>query len=125
MNKGSDTIDKLTGSIGGKAFFADSEHRRMLHLAAVFTCNFTNHILTLGKDLTLKSGFSFEVMKPLLQETIRKAIEIGPDKSQTGPAVRNDRNTIEKHLELLSFSPELRNIYIDMTESIIDYYKKE
>ncbi len=41
-------------------------------------------------------------------ETVNKAIDIGPENSQTGPAVRNDSNTIEKHMKLLSFSPELK-----------------
>ena len=80
----------------------------MLHLAAVFVCNFTNHMLTQGKQIADKAGFPFEIFNPLLQETISKAMDIGPENSQTGPAVRNDQNTIEKHLELLSFSPELQ-----------------
>ncbi|TAL72032.1 MAG: DUF2520 domain-containing protein [Bacteroidetes bacterium] len=117
-------LEKLTESVGGKVYFADSECRRMLHLAAVFACNFTNHMLTIGKELTLKTGFPFDVLQPLIQETISKALDLGPENSQTGPAVRNDQNTIEKHLELLSFSPELRRIYIEMTRSVIEYYQK-
>ncbi|MCX6253038.1 MAG: DUF2520 domain-containing protein [Bacteroidia bacterium] len=117
-------LANLVESIGGKVHFVDNEHRRMLHLAAVFVCNFTNHMLTQGKDIVLKAGFPFEVLEPLIKETISKAIEIGPENSQTGPALRNDQNTIEKHLELLSFSPELQKIYSEMTQSIINYYKK-
>ena len=83
----------------------------MLHLAAVFVNNFTNHMLVQGREIALKAGFSFEILSPLIQETIAKALELGPENSQTGPAVRNDKNTIEKHLELLSFSPELPRIY--------------
>lgn len=111
-------LKQLAESIGGKVYYADLEHRRLLHLAAVFSCNFTNHMLTVGKLLALKSGFSFEILEPLVRETISKAIDIGPENSQTGPAVRNDQNTIEKHLELLSFEPELQMIYNEMTRSI-------
>ena len=96
----------------------------MLHLAAVFICNFTNHMLTAGMEVAEKAGVPFEILYPLLQETVSKALSIGPDKSQTGPAVRNDQNTIEKHLELLSFSPDLQNIYREITISIINYYNK-
>mgnify|MGYP001791587578 CR=1 FL=1 len=117
-------MKKLAESIGAKVYFVDTEYRRMLHLAAVFVCNFTNHMLTEGKDVAARAGFSFEVLIPLINETISKALTIGPENSQTGPAVRNDQNTIEKHLELLSFSPELHRIYYEMTESIIKYYKK-
>lgn len=117
-------LENLAKTIGGKVYFVDSEHRRMLHLAAIFACNFVNHMLTVSKEVAFKSGFPFEILGALIKETISKALEIGPENSQTGPAVRNDLNTIEKHLELLSFSPELRMIYNDMTHSIINYYKK-
>jgi predicted short-subunit dehydrogenase-like oxidoreductase (DUF2520 family) len=117
-------LRKLVGSIHGEVHFVDTDHRRMLHLAAVFICNFTNHMLTMGKEVALKSGSSFDLLVPLLKETVSKAIDSGPENSQTGPAVRRDQNTIEKHLELLSFSPGLQEIYKEMTQSIIEYYKK-
>lgn len=114
-------LKELAESIKGKVYFADYEHRRMLHIAAVFVCNFTNHMFTIGGEIALKAGFSYEVLEPLVKETVLKAMDIGPEKSQTGPAVRNDQNTIGKHLELLSFDPELQKIYSELTRSIIKY----
>jgi predicted short-subunit dehydrogenase-like oxidoreductase (DUF2520 family) len=116
-------LKNLAESIGGKVHFVSVENRRMLHLAAIFACNFTNHMLTVGKDIAGKAGFPFEILSPLIKETFLKAMDIGPENSQTGPAMRNDQNTIEKHLDLLSFSPELRRIYSEMTRSIKKYYK--
>jgi hypothetical protein len=52
-------------------------------------------------------------------------LDSGPENSQTGPAVRHDMNTVEKHLELLSFSPELQRIYNEMTLCIINYYNNK
>ena len=52
-------------------------------------------------------------------------MDSGPENSQTGPAIRHDQNTIEKHLELLSFSSELQKIYNEMTQSIIEYYNNK
>jgi len=118
-------MERLAESIGGKVYLANSEQRRMMHVAAVFASNFTNLMLTVSKELTLKSDFPFEVMKPLIEETIYKAMDIGPENSQTGPAIRNDQNTIEKHLELLSFSPELKRLYFEITRAITEYYKKK
>jgi predicted short-subunit dehydrogenase-like oxidoreductase (DUF2520 family) len=120
----SEQLKDLAESIGGNVHFVDTDHRRMLHLAAVFTCNFTNFMLTAGKELSLKAGFSFDILHPLIKETISKAIESGPENSQTGPAIRKDQNTIEKHLELLSFSPELQMLYKELTLSITKYYNK-
>jgi predicted short-subunit dehydrogenase-like oxidoreductase (DUF2520 family) len=114
----------LAVAIGGKVQFVDSERRKMVHLAAVFVNNFTNYMLTAGNEIASLAGLSLEIFEPLINETISKALDIGPEESQTGPAVRNDLNTIQKHLKLLSFSPELQSTYSQMTESIIKHYNK-
>jgi predicted short-subunit dehydrogenase-like oxidoreductase (DUF2520 family) len=121
----SELLKSLTESIGGEANFVSSEQRRVLHIAAVFVSNFINHMLTAGKEIVFEAGIPFKVLEPLIRETISKAIKNGPENSQTGPAIRNDQNTIEKHLELLSFSPELKKIYKVMTSSIINYYNSK
>ena len=111
-------------SIGSKIFFADSQSRKALHLAAVIVCNFVNHLLVRGKEIAIKSGFSFEELKPLIAETIAKAFDNEPEKSQTGPAERNDKITIAKHLEMLSFDDDLKRIYNDISTSIINYHNR-
>jgi predicted short-subunit dehydrogenase-like oxidoreductase (DUF2520 family) len=124
-DESAELLKTLAESIGGKVHFIDTEQRRILHLAAVFVCNFTNHMLTLGREVALKADYQFEILTPLIKETISKALDSGPENSQTGPAVRNDKNTIEKHLELLSFSADLQRIYREMTRSIIEYYSSK
>ena len=116
-------LKDIAESIGSKVHFIDTEHRRLLHVAAVFACNFTNHMLTAGKQITQKAGFTFEVLKPLINETVMKALEAGPENSQTGPAYRSDIGTIKRHIDLLSFSPELQGIYKEVTKSIMKFYK--
>lgn len=117
-------LEELAAAIGGKTYYVSTEQRIMIHLAAVFICNFTNHMLTGGKQIAEKAGVPFEIFFPLLRETMSKAMDIGPEKSQTGPAVRNDQNTIERHMDLLSFSPELKKIYREITMSIVNYHNK-
>lgn len=117
-------LENLALCMGGKVYHVDSERRRMLHLAAVFACNFTNFMFTTGKGIAEKSGFDFDILIPLINETVSKALADGPENSQTGPAMRNDMNTIENHLDLLSFAPELKTIYREISRSITEYYKK-
>lgn len=80
-------------------------------------------MLTAGKQIIQKAGFTFEVLEPLINETVRKALENGPENSQTGPAYRSDKGTIKRHIDLLSFSPELQGIYNEVTKSIMKFYK--
>lgn len=118
-------LKNLARALGALTYVVDNEKRKLLHLAAVFVCNFVNHMLTAGKEITDRAGLSFEMLEPLIRETIYKALEEGPDNSQTGPAVRNDENTIALHIDLLSCCPEFISLYQEVTKSIIDYHKSQ
>jgi hypothetical protein len=89
-----------------------------LHLAAVFCNNFVNHIYVLTEDYCKKETIDFKLLLPLIKETAERLEDISPSQSQTGPAIRNDRPTIEKHLALLQNHPQLQKIYSIFTESI-------
>lgn len=97
---------------------ANSRQRAMLHIAAVFACNFTNHFYALADDLLQESGMSFDLLHPLITETASKATRHTPASVQTGPAVRNDTGTLQRHLELLAGRPELLRLYALISESI-------
>ena len=102
---------------------ADSEQRRSLHLAAVFTCNFTNHMYALAAELLEKYHLPFDVMLPLIDETARKVHELAPRDAQTGPAVRYDENVMNKHLSMLADSQALQEIYKLMSKSIHEHHQ--
>ncbi len=92
--------------------------RLKLHVAAVVVSNFVNHLYTLAEDYCRKEGLDFKQLLPLIDETASRLKETSPGLAQTGPAVRHDGETIHKHLELLKDHPQLKNIYLLLTESI-------
>lgn len=98
---------------------AGDEDRRKLHLAAVITNNFSNYIFSLTENYCIQEGVDFKLMLPLLSETILRMHENSPAKLQTGPAVRNDVSTIQKHKSLLEKYPELLSVYDFFSERII------
>ena len=108
----------LAERIGGHAYEATSEQRRYLHIAAVFACNFTNHMYALAHRLLAAHGLPFEAMLPLIDETARKVHELPPAEAQTGPARRYDGNVIGKHLEMLAGEPRLAELYEKISRSI-------
>ena len=94
-----------------------STNRSKLHLAAVFACNFSNHMFHLSEKLLADLEMSFQDIRPLVEETFKKAIELNPSKSQTGPAIREDESTINAHMDMLK-DEQMKNIYRIITESI-------
>lgn len=113
-------LTKMAKAISGKVRRITSEERKALHVAAVFASNFTNHMLTLAKKVADENDLDFDLLKPLIAETLNKSLEIGPEKAQTGPAVRGDFEVLERHMEFLKENPELAEIYRMISQHIID-----
>jgi len=111
-------LDVLAHSISSKVVEANDEQRLKLHLAAIFCNNFVNHLYALAETYCKRENIDFNLLLPLIKETAERLEEIPPSKSQTGPAIRNDRATIEKHLTMLKAYPQLQKIYALLTESI-------
>lgn len=125
-NSSEDTelLKAIASVLSEKVYEATSEQRRSLHLAAVFTCNFTNHMYALAAELLKKYNLPFDAMLPLIDETARKVHELEPKQAQTGPAVRYDENVINKHLEMLADEPEMRELYQLVSENIHRLHNK-
>ena len=110
---------RISKELTGHDYQADSDMRRVLHLAAVFACNFTNHLYAICDYLFRKDGrIPFEVVLPLIDETARKVHHLSPVDAQTGPAVRFDENIMKKHIDMLQDEPELAEIYEIMSKDI-------
>ena len=124
-NHSLEILRDLGNSMGAGAWDCDSLQRRHLHVAAVFTNNFSNFMMTAGETIAAEAGFDPALLHPLMEETIRKSLRTGPAAAQTGPAVRHDADTIKSHLELLSFSPEYQKLYRLVSKMIAGYYKKK
>lgn len=97
---------------------AGDDARMKLHVAAVFVNNFTNHLYALAESYCKKEGIHFRELLPLIEETALRIKDISPSASQTGPAIRNDEETIQKHLTMLNSHPELKKVYEFLTSSI-------
>ncbi|MEJ7558773.1 MAG: Rossmann-like and DUF2520 domain-containing protein [Pedobacter sp.] len=111
-------LKDLSESLSSAVYSVDSAKRKILHLAATFACNFVNQLYALSNDLLAQHHLDFDLLRPLIAETAEKVQYILPIEAQTGPAVRNDKKTLQAHLELLESQPELKNIYQTLSDSI-------
>jgi len=118
-------LENWTTKLQTQSYFCTSADRIKYHIAAVFACNFVNHMIAQAEYWLEIHQLRFDLLKPLIAETIQKAMEQGARQSQTGPAIRNDQITIEKHLKTLEHYDELKNLYSFVTQSIISKLKKE
>ena len=111
-------LEKITTKMGALPYFMSSEQRLCLHLSAVFACNFSNHLYRIAHDLLQEQGMPFDLLKNLIEETARKTFDLGPENAQTGPALRADYATIQKHLSLLENKEEWQELYQKISSDI-------
>lgn len=117
-------LSTLAGSLSEKIYELDSEQRKQCHLAAVFANNFVNHFYLLAQQLLLEKNIPFDILKPLILETAQKVQQLAPGEAQTGPALRNDIQVIEAHIEQLK-SDKLEKLYRFVTASITEVSKSK
>lgn len=110
-------LGEVARALSGDVRFLSSEKRKNLHLAAVFACNFTNHMYALAEKILEEQQIPGEVLLPLIDETAAKVHVMSPVRAQTGPAIRYDENVINKHMAMLK-DPDMRNLYELISRSI-------
>lgn len=115
-------IKEFAGSVAEIVLEADDDTRLKYHMAATIVNNFTNYLFILAESFCKKENISFAVLQPLMEETVLRLRNNSPGRFQTGPAIRNDKITLEKHRQLLISNPELLEFYEKFTKEIQKLY---
>ena len=117
-------LESLGKSLSRNVSRINFDQRKKLHLSAVWVNNFTNHLFKIAHDICEENDIPFELLHPLISETVDKIRFLSPKKAQTGPAKRNDVATMQHHLEQLDH-PLHKKIYQLLSESIKSTYEEK
>jgi len=117
-------LQKIATALSDSVYKISSDQRKSLHLAAVFINNFSNHMYQIGNEICEENALPFSILKPLIKETAAKIDALDPKQAQTGPAKRNDQQTIAKQLKQLE-NKSYKKVYEVLTESIIQTHGKK
>lgn len=112
-------IKELALTVSNRVQEVNSADRRILHLSAVFACNFPNYLYNIAQQILSQRQLPFDLLRPLILETAEKVQLQLPANVQTGPAVRNDMISMNKHLEMLENNPDLHQLYELLSQGII------
>lgn len=114
---------RLAECIFGRCRRLSSADRQYLHLAAVFACNFVNHMYDVAYDILKAQNIDPTCLLPLIAETAQKVESVDPHDVQTGPARRGDRAVVNRHIDALGNQPLLQQMYSMLSESIMQRYE--
>ncbi|MDF9831219.1 Rossmann-like and DUF2520 domain-containing protein [Parabacteroides sp. PF5-6] len=107
----------VANALTDTVLFLSSEKRKQIHLAAVFACNFANHMYVIAEKILEEQEIPYKMLLPLIEETASKLQDLSPLLAQTGPAVRYDENVIEMQSDLLT-NERYRELYRLISQSI-------
>jgi len=113
-------IETFARSLSATVRRTTDEERIKLHVAGVVVNNFTNHLYALAEDFCKAEQIDFKLLFPLIKETTERITQFSPKQMQTGPALRNDVFTLDKHLKILAAHPKLKYLYLKLTDSIMN-----
>lgn len=113
-----ETLMMLAKKVSKRVVKIDSEQRKLIHLSAIFANNFTNHLLHIAEELLLTHQLPFDLLQPLITETLNKTEHHSPMDVQTGPAKRGDTKTMKTHLSLLAEHKDYQELYKLLSISI-------
>ncbi len=116
-------LNGLADRLSGTVAWVSSEKRRTLHLAAVFACNFVNHMYATAGEILKDGEMPFDLLRPLIAETAKKVMLTDPYNAQTGPARRKNKKVMAKHTQMLGHKPEIQQLYRKISESIVKMYR--
>ncbi|WP_299181449.1 Rossmann-like and DUF2520 domain-containing protein [uncultured Aquimarina sp.] len=122
--KDNQILRNIASQLSERIYDINSDQRNVLHVAAVFVNNFTNYMFSVGDEICKENKIPFEILHPLIQETAKKITEMEPQNAQTGPAMRKDYQTIERHLKILKNNSQIE-LYKTLTKAIQSKYGKE
>ena len=112
-----DKIKTICLLISKKVIECNSDQRTLIHISAVFTNNFSNYMNVIAEEILKSNNINSDILYPLINETANKLNYLSPINAQTGPAIRNDQITIQKHLNLLK-ETKYFEIYDKLTKEI-------
>jgi predicted short-subunit dehydrogenase-like oxidoreductase (DUF2520 family) len=115
-------LESFAKKISERVELMNSEQRGNLHLSAVIVNNFVNFLVSKSYDFLENNNIDGSLLQPLMRETIERLRANHPREMQTGPAKRNDKNVIEKHLKQLESNPKLQSLYQLISQQIIEEY---
>jgi len=116
-------LQAFAQTLSSQVAIVNDEDRLKFHIAAVFVNNFTNHLYAMAHDFCTQENIDFLKLYPLIDETTRRIKIQSPKDVQTGPAIRQDLYTLGKHLKMLSADPDLKYIYLKLSESILKLHQ--
>ncbi len=122
-----DKLKKVVEAIGGRPLLVDSRQKIAIHLAAVYVCNYMAPLFAASQDILRDNGLevrSRDLFGPMVRQAVEGLLSHPPAEVLTGPVVRGDTGTIDRHLKVLEDSPKWDRLYRELGRVTLELAQK-
>ena len=113
----------IVRSLGGEAFTIEEKHKAAYHAWGAFTSPLLLSLWVTTERVAELAGLrradARKRMLPILRQTLANYTERGPDHAFSGPIIRGDAATLQKHLKALGRLPDVRDVYLALARSAV------
>ncbi|MGD8536647.1 MAG: DUF2520 domain-containing protein [Candidatus Aminicenantes bacterium] len=128
-SKALEESQKIIQMLGGRSFTIKAEHKALYHTACSIASNFFVVLLDTASSLLNQVGLqeeqAFQVLLPLVKGTLHNVKKFDIHASLTGPVIRGDKASVEKHLEALRKFPPLYEMYRRLAFQALEITSRE
>jgi predicted short-subunit dehydrogenase-like oxidoreductase (DUF2520 family) len=115
---------RIVRQLGAKTISMPSSDKAAYHAWATLASPlFIAFLITLEQAASaagLKRRNARAMSLPIVRQTLDNYSRLGPEHSFSGPIIRGDVQTVEKHLALLKAHPKTRDVYRSLAMTAID-----
>jgi predicted short-subunit dehydrogenase-like oxidoreductase (DUF2520 family) len=114
---------RIARDLGGRAFAIDKKYKPAYHAWGAFASPLLLSLLVTAERVAAVAGVPREIartrMLPIIRQTLANYAKRGPAGAFSGPIIRGDAATLEKHLRVLRRVPEAREVYLALARSAL------
>ncbi len=120
---------KIIRKLGSRSFIIEAENKALYHTACSIASNFLVVLLDMASSLLNQAGLqedqAFQVLHPLVKGTLHNVKKFNIQASLTGPVIRGDKTSVEKHLEALKKFPTFYETYRRLAFQALEIARRE
>jgi predicted short-subunit dehydrogenase-like oxidoreductase (DUF2520 family) len=118
-------VRRIVHDLGGEPFRLDARYKPAYHAWGGFTSPLLVALLATGEQVAMQAGMSQTLarrrMAKIVRQTISNYFDKGPADAFSGPIIRGDAPTVQKHLKVLNETPEAKQAYVALARSALKH----
>lgn len=120
---------KIIEQLGGYLLLLQTKDKVLYHTSCSIASNYLVVLLDMATSLLKQIGLeekeAFHILLPLIKGTLHNVKKLNTREALSGPIIRGDQKSVQKHLEALRGFPSLHETYRQLARQALEIAKRD